>query len=233
MPRRGTSCRSRTCRSGRPKSSRRCGTQHQGEFDYLLGDWEFTNVSKEYGKGRGYWSAVRLAEGADILDEYRVVGDNGETYYVSSTIRAYNAALDRWELISADQGSGLHDFGTARKSGDEMHIEQTFGGDEPAAVAVAHPLLQHQAGFVFLDGRSIGRRRQDLGEGAPDHRSAPHRSRAQAAAARAGEKRPRLQTGGAVSHAVVAVRCQRPVQNGRRVAVAFEPAAQVRLFASQ
>ena len=36
---------------------------HQGDFDYLLGDWEFTSVSREFGKGRGYWSAVRLARG--------------------------------------------------------------------------------------------------------------------------------------------------------------------------
>ena len=42
---------------------------HQGAFDYLLGDWEFTSVSREFGKGRGYWSAVRLAEGAQVLDE--------------------------------------------------------------------------------------------------------------------------------------------------------------------
>src|SRR5436190_23218903 len=69
---------------------------HQGDFDYLLGDWEFTTVSKQYGKGRGYWSAVRLDTGP-ILDEFRIVGDNGETYYVTSTLRAYNAALDRWE----------------------------------------------------------------------------------------------------------------------------------------
>ena len=33
-------------------------------------------MSKEWGKGRGYWSALRLSEGADILDEYRVVGDD-------------------------------------------------------------------------------------------------------------------------------------------------------------
>src|SRR3989475_2306526 len=48
---------------------------HRGDFDYLLGDWEFTSVSHEFGKGHGYWSAVRLAEGAQVLDEYRVVED--------------------------------------------------------------------------------------------------------------------------------------------------------------
>src|SRR5262245_18319228 len=58
---------------------------HKADFDYLLGDWEFTTVSKQYGKGRGYWSAVGLVTG-QILDEFRIVGDNGETYYVTTTV---------------------------------------------------------------------------------------------------------------------------------------------------
>lgn len=99
---------------------------HQADFDYLLGDWEFTSDSKEFGKGHGLWSAVRLAEGAQILDEYRVVGDSGETYYASSTLRAYNGFLDQWELVSAEAGTGLQNVGTARKVGSEMHIEQKF-----------------------------------------------------------------------------------------------------------
>jgi hypothetical protein len=36
-----------------------------------------------------------------ILDEYRVTGDDGETYYVTTTLRNWNGALDRWELIGA------------------------------------------------------------------------------------------------------------------------------------
>ena len=99
---------------------------HQDEFDYLLGDWEFTATSQEFGKLRGFWSAVRLVEG-QILDEYRIVGDKGETFYVTTTIRAYNAALDRWELIGMDEGNGLNDVGTAQRVGSEMHIEQRFG----------------------------------------------------------------------------------------------------------
>ncbi len=104
---------------------------HQGDFDYLLGDWEFTSVSHEFGRGRGYWSAVRLAEGPQILDEYRVVGDSGETYYASSTLRAYNAVLDQWELVSAESGTGLQNVGTAHRVGAEMHIEQKFGVMSP------------------------------------------------------------------------------------------------------
>jgi hypothetical protein len=99
---------------------------HKNHFDYLLGDWEFTASSQEYPKFRGYWSAVRLDEG-QILDEYRIVGDQAETYYVTTTLRNYNSVLDRWELVGADAGTGLQNLGTARRAGAEMHIEQKFG----------------------------------------------------------------------------------------------------------
>jgi hypothetical protein len=104
---------------------------HQGDFDYLLGDWEFASVSRAYGKGHGFWSAVRVAEGARILDEWRLVGDSGQTVYLSHTLRAYNAVLDQWELVSTEGGSGLQDVGTGHKVGSEMHIEQTFGAMSP------------------------------------------------------------------------------------------------------
>jgi hypothetical protein len=99
---------------------------HQGEFDYLLGDWTFTAQSKEWGAFQGRWSAVRLAEG-QILDEWRIVGDSGETTYVTTTLRAFNAVAARWELVGMDAGKGLQDVGTGRKVGTEMHIEQKFG----------------------------------------------------------------------------------------------------------
>src|SRR2546427_9283099 len=46
---------------------------HQGDFDYLLGDWEFSSVSRELGNGRGYWSAVR------VLDQWELVSTEGGT----------------------------------------------------------------------------------------------------------------------------------------------------------
>jgi hypothetical protein len=100
---------------------------HEKEFDYLLGDWEGNATNKEYGAFRVLWSAVRLADGAQILDEYRVVSEKGETWYVSITLRSYNAVLDQWELLTTEVGRGLHDIGTAHKVGSEIHIEQTFG----------------------------------------------------------------------------------------------------------
>jgi hypothetical protein len=116
-----------------PEQIRASYEAHKGDFDYLLGDWEFTADSKQWGKLRGYWSAVRLHDG-QILDEYRVVGDDGETYYVTSSLRNYNGVLDRWELVGADAGTGLQDVGTGRKVGPEMHIEQKFGvmSDSPS-----------------------------------------------------------------------------------------------------
>ena len=128
--------------------------KHKGDFDYLLGDWEFTAEDKQYGKLRGYWSAVRLDEG-QILDEYRIVGDKGETYYVTSTLRNYNKMLDRWELIGADAGTGLQDFGTGRMVGAEMHIEQKFGvmSDTPSVWKIRYYNIRPDA-FSWAAERS-------------------------------------------------------------------------------
>lgn len=103
--------------------------QHRGDFDYLIGDWRFEARNSDYGKFSGVWSAVKLAtgNGSHVLDEYRIVGDGGETYFVSSTLRVYNPMIDKWELVSAHETSGLKDLGTAARVGSEMHIEQTFG----------------------------------------------------------------------------------------------------------
>ncbi len=114
-----------------PEQIRASIQEHQGDFDYLLGDWEFTAQSREYGSLRGYWSAMRLPGQAQILDEYRIVGDSGETYYVTHTLRAYNAYLDRWELVGMDGDRGLQDVGSGRRVGAEMHIEQRFGVGGP------------------------------------------------------------------------------------------------------
>jgi hypothetical protein len=116
---------------------------HKGDFDYLLGDWEFSADSKQFGKFRGYWSAVRLEQG-QILDEYRVVDDNDDTIYVTTTLRAYNALLDRWELVGTHAGNGLQDIGTGRRAGGEIHIEQTFGvvSGQPSTLKIRYYDIQ-------------------------------------------------------------------------------------------
>ena len=100
---------------------------HQAEFDYLLGDWEFSSVHVDFGKARGYWSAVRVAEGPQVLDEFRIVGDSGQTFHASSTLRSYNALRDRWEIVTMVAGSGFLNKGTGHRVGTEMHLEQVFG----------------------------------------------------------------------------------------------------------
>jgi hypothetical protein len=127
---------------------------HKGDFDYLLGDWEFTAENRQYGKIRGYWSAVRLAEG-QILDEYRIVGDEGETYYVTTTLRVYNAVLDRWELVGTDASHGLQDFGTGQRVGAEVDIEQRFGvmSQEPSTWRIKYSDIRPD-GFSWAADRS-------------------------------------------------------------------------------
>ena len=127
---------------------------HKGDFDYLLGDWEFSAVSRDYGNFRGFWSAVRL-DGGQILDEYRIVGDKGETFYVTSTLRNYNKVLDRWELVGMDARNGLQDMGTAQRVGAEMHIEQRFGvmSDQPSTWKIRYYNIQPDR-FSWIADRS-------------------------------------------------------------------------------
>ena len=128
--------------------------QHKGDFDYLLGDWRFTAESKEHGNYGGFWSAVKLAEG-QVLDEFRVTGDTGETYYVTTSIRNYNKFADRWELVGADAGTGLQDFGTAQRVGAEVHIEQKFGvsGGQPAIMKIRYYDIEKDR-FSWVGDRS-------------------------------------------------------------------------------
>ena len=127
---------------------------HKSDFDYLLGDWTFTAESTDYGRFPGRWSAARLP-GGEILDEYRVIGGKGKTIYSTTTIRSYNATADRWELIGMDTGSGLQDFGTGRKVGDEMHIEQRFGvaKDKPVTMRIRYYNI-HADRFSWVADRS-------------------------------------------------------------------------------
>ncbi len=99
---------------------------HQHDFDYLLGDWEMSGTNQQYGPFRGYWSAARLDD-ANIIDEYRVVGEKGETYYVTRMLRSYNAKTKEWELVSTDNGTGLQNTGIGHREGGEVRIEQKFG----------------------------------------------------------------------------------------------------------
>jgi hypothetical protein len=55
----------------------------------------------------------------------RIVGDNGETYYSTTTFRAFNAALDQWEVISVEKGKGLQDFGTGHREPGKCSLSRS------------------------------------------------------------------------------------------------------------
>ena len=83
------------------------------------------------------------------------MGDKGETYYVTTGLRNYNRALGRWELIGTGAGTGLQDFGTGRKVGDEVHIEQKFGvtSDTPSVWRIRYYNIRPDA-FSWIADRS-------------------------------------------------------------------------------
>jgi hypothetical protein len=117
-------------RSQTPQQFKASLDEHGNDFDYLLGTWAFTSENREHGKSHGVWTAVKLP-GGHIFDEFRVLSDSGETWYHTATLRVYDARADRWDLVSTGIGAGLRNIGTARKVGEEIHIEQTLGVDGP------------------------------------------------------------------------------------------------------
>jgi hypothetical protein len=104
--------------------------EHRAAFDYLLGDWEFDGERRTQAgwmKFKGYWPATRTPDSHSIVDEYRVVGDDGQTIYVTTTLRAFHPAEHRWSIVSIES-SGAFAEGKAWKEGSDMQIEQSFGG---------------------------------------------------------------------------------------------------------
>lgn len=115
-----------------PEQLRASYEAHKNDFDFLLGDWEVT-VHSTRGIRHGYWSAIKLENG-QILDEYRLVSDKGETELLLTTARNYNAILDQWELVNMNGRNGLEETGTAHKVGDEIHLEQKIDQTKPGAI---------------------------------------------------------------------------------------------------
>jgi|SRR5215472_12911799 len=96
----------------------------KNDFDYLIGDWEFTVSNKVYGDARGYWGVVSLHDGAQIVDQFRIVNEKGETTFSTTTLRSFNRVRGQWEYVSTDFGSGLRKTGVCHRIGSEMHIDQ-------------------------------------------------------------------------------------------------------------
>ena len=104
---------------------------HEKEFDYLVGEWSFVQTRRATATTpaatqRGTWNVTRSPDGAILTDVFRIVDDSGRTRYVSTTLRAYSAVEDRWNLVGVEPGSPLH-LGVGWKDGDGMRIYQEFG----------------------------------------------------------------------------------------------------------
>jgi hypothetical protein len=112
------------------KEAQEAYDQHNAEFDFLLGDWEFVQTRPSPSgpvQFKGFWSAVRSRDGALITDEFRIVDDKGGTSYVSTTMRAYNPFEKQWNLIGVEPTAGLMQPGTAWREGNDMRVDQVFG----------------------------------------------------------------------------------------------------------
>lgn len=107
---------------------------HQHDFDYLLGDWTFVARNRQGGTFHGHWTAERLP-GGQILDEFRIESPSGA--HSVFTVRAYNAALGRWDIVTLNRVAGLGHMGTAQRIGSEMIADQNVGSED------AHPSAWH------------------------------------------------------------------------------------------
>lgn len=107
---------------------------HQHEFDYLLGDWSFVAKNRHGDSFHGHWTAERLP-GGQILDEFRIESPSG--VHSIFTVRAYNAALGRWDIVTLNRVAGLGHVGTAKRFGNEIVGDQNIGSED------AHPSVWH------------------------------------------------------------------------------------------
>jgi len=104
---------------------------HEKEFDYLIGEWSFVQTriataTTPAATQHGTWTVTRSPDGAILTDVFRIVDDSGRTRYVSTTLRAYSAVEDRWNLVGVEPGSRLH-LGVGWREGSDMRIDQEFG----------------------------------------------------------------------------------------------------------
>jgi hypothetical protein len=107
---------------------------HLHDFDYLLGDWSFVATNRKGGTFHGHWTAERLP-GGQILDEFRIEDASGA--HSVFTVRAYNAALGRWDVVTLNRVAGLGHMGTAQRVGNEIVANQNIGSED------AHPSVWH------------------------------------------------------------------------------------------
>jgi hypothetical protein len=68
------------------------------------------------------------------MDQFEIDGDKGQVIYATLTLRVYNPNFDRWEVVTLDRRDGLQNFGTARREGSDMVIEQKAQAATPKPI---------------------------------------------------------------------------------------------------
>ena len=127
---------------------------HKGDFDYLLGDWEFSAESRDL-ELPGYWSACTSRWRSNSSTSIESWATRARRSHVTSTLRNYNKVLDRWELVGMDAENGLQDVGTGGRVGAEIHIEQRSGvmSDRPSTWKIRYYDIQPDR-FSWIADRS-------------------------------------------------------------------------------
>ena len=159
---------------------------HKGDFDYLLGDWEFSAVSREFGNFRGFWSALRLRRSnprrvSSCWREGRDVLRHVNTAQLQQGARSMGVGRDGCGKRIA---GCLHGSPRRRRNPHRAAVRC----DERSAFDVEDSVLRHRARSILVDRRSLDRRRQDVAGEASDDRSSPTRTAPLARSARTGEE---------------------------------------------
>jgi hypothetical protein len=123
------------------------------DFDFLVGDWE-VRLESAGATTRAYWSGWRL-RGGELVDEFRRVDSSNRTVSSVVTMRAYNAALARWDLVSATGVQGLANTGTAQRIGAEILVDQRVAGADGPELRRTRIFEIGRFGFSLTSDRSL------------------------------------------------------------------------------
>jgi hypothetical protein len=115
---------------GTPPPSATSPSVEAKQFDFMLGQWELEVHPKVSGLAAmihgtprliGTWKAWRAANGADIVDEMRIVDGSGNPLSLIQTLRAYDTVQRRWIVSGRDVSKGRNSVASGELRGSEMH----------------------------------------------------------------------------------------------------------------
>lgn len=97
------------------------GSEH--DFDFLLGNWDFTAESRLPGLPPTYtgrWTFERTGNGALVEDDFMAVDELGVRRYLGVTVRAFDATTKRWTTSFVVPPGATWRLGAAWREGNEI-----------------------------------------------------------------------------------------------------------------